>query len=113
MSGSNTSDASGVSGDPSTPLFALGLLGSVALAIGFLGSAYAWDALAVVDPANGPSLIATMLWWLGIVNGFLAVFNLLPAAPLDGGRILTSVLWWRSGDPYRARGQAARAGHSG
>ena len=101
--------------DASTPgaefrIAAAGPLVSVALAIGFLGSAYAWDALAVVDPGSGPSLIATMLWWLGIVNGFLAVFNLLPAAPLDGGRILTSVLWWRSGDPYRARGQAARAG---
>lgn len=82
---------------------------SIALAIGFLGGAYAWDSFAIVDP-GGPSLIATMLWWLGIVNGFLAVFNLLPAAPLDGGRILTSVLWWRSGDPYRARGSAARAG---
>src|SRR6056297_151664 len=83
---------------------------SVALAVGFLGSAYAWDAFGVVDTGGGPSLVATMLWWLGIVNGFLAVFNLFPAAPLDGGRILTSVLWWRSGDPYRARGQAARAG---
>lgn len=83
---------------------------SVALAVGFVGGAYAWDAFGLVDTGGGPSLIATMLWWLGIVNGFLAVFNLLPAAPLDGGRILTSLLWWRSGDPYRARGMAARAG---
>ncbi|MFN3217399.1 MAG: site-2 protease family protein [Acidimicrobiales bacterium] len=83
---------------------------SVALAVGFVGGAYAWDAFGIVDPGGGPSLVATMLWWLGIVNGFLAVFNLLPAAPLDGGRILTSLLWWRSGDPYRARGMAARAG---
>ncbi len=85
---------------------------SFALAIGFLGSAYAWDAVFVTAPGAGPSLVATMVWWLGIVNGFLAVFNLFPAAPLDGGRILTSLLWWRSGDPYRARGQAARAGQA-
>lgn len=103
--------------DASTPgaefrIAAAGPAVSVALAVGFLGGAYAWDAFAIVEPLGGPSLVATMLWWLGIVNGFLAVFNLLPAAPLDGGRILTSVLWWRSGDPYRARGQAARAGQA-
>jgi Zn-dependent protease len=54
--------------------------------------------------------IASMIGWIGFVNLLLAVFNLLPGAPLDGGRIVKAVRWRMHGNRYRATRDAGRAG---
>ncbi|WP_067822170.1 site-2 protease family protein [Nocardia inohanensis] len=77
---------------------------SVALAV----AAGAAAGLSGRIAPDGP--VTAVLVWLATVNLVLAVFNLLPGAPLDGGRVVRAVLWWRTGDRLRAEATAARWG---
>jgi CBS domain-containing protein len=54
--------------------------------------------------------IEVLLRYLAGLNLVLAIFNLLPAFPLDGGRILRAILWLKGGDHDRATRLAARIG---
>lgn len=62
--------------------------------------------------ASAPGLLVEVVAWLAGINLLLAVFNAIPAAPLDGGRLLRAFLWWRTGDRLRATVGATAAGRS-
>jgi Zn-dependent protease/predicted transcriptional regulator len=63
-----------------------------------------------VSATSAPRPVAGVLGYLAVINWILAVFNLIPAFPLDGGRVLRSVIWYRNGDIRSATRIAAKVG---
>lgn len=82
----------------------IGPLSSVALAAVLIGLSYALRHLPL-----GP-LPAAVAYRVGIINLYLAGFNLLPAFPLDGGRLLRASLWEWWGDLRRSTQVATALG---
>ncbi|MEL6837779.1 MAG: site-2 protease family protein [Pseudomonadota bacterium] len=74
-----------------------------------LGSAF-WLATGIIVTLLGTSALTVVLAYLAMVNLIIAVFNMVPAFPLDGGRVLRAYLWHRHGDVLRATRTAAQSG---
>lgn len=102
-------------------------LGGVAQIEGELPGAASEFWIAVVGPVTSAAIgvlcfavagllgasvgpVVTMLSWVGYINLTLALFNMLPGYPMDGGRILRALLWWRWGSLERATRVASKTG---
>ncbi len=72
----------------------IGPLVSVAIAGMFLG------VYLLLTEVN--AVLATVAQWLAYINTLMAMFNLIPGFPLDGGRVFRSLIWLNTGDYIKA-----------
>ena len=62
--------------------------------------------------SNIDTLLSTLALWIAFLNAFMALFNLIPGFPLDGGRVLRSVIWHNTGSFIRGTRTATIVGRT-
>jgi len=62
------------------------------------------EALSQLGP------VATSLFWLGSINMIIAIFNMIPGFPMDGGRVFRAAIWGLTGNLVTATRWASNAG---
>lgn len=80
----------------------VGPLSSLGIALMFMGL---W---LVLRPINEPA--SAVARYLAFINIILAIFNLIPGFPMDGGRVLRSIIWGATGNLRRATRIASSIG---
>ncbi len=96
--------------EDATTEFLVSIVGPLAsVVIGFVCLILAW-LLGWTMMTEPTTPLMAMLVWLGYINVGLAVFNLLPGFPMDGGRVLRALIWWYTGSAQRATRIASLTG---
>jgi Zn-dependent protease len=96
--------------EPDRPLseFLIAIAGPIASLLLALGFGLLW----LVGQALSLAPLAALGFYLGGINLSLALFNMLPGFPLDGGRVFRSIVWAATGSMNRATRWAAGTGRA-
>ena len=81
--------------EPKTPMdeFLVAIAGPI-MSVLIAAACFVLGSIGIV--LSLPVQVTGIVWYLGLINAILVIFNLVPAFPLDGGRVLRSILWrWR------------------
>jgi len=96
-----------ISQEPKKPLreFTMALVGPLtSLAIAFVFLVLSFILRGISEPLGASAS------YLALINTALAIFNLLPGFPMDGGRVLRSIIWKVTGDLRKATRIASKVG---
>ncbi|MCC5887407.1 MAG: site-2 protease family protein [Gammaproteobacteria bacterium] len=101
--------AAEMTSEPPTPRieFEVAIAGPLASLALFLGFGLLAGLLAQTPL---PEYLSALFGYLSLINLILAIFNMFPGFPLDGGRVLRAWLWHRRGDLLSATLTASRMG---
>ncbi|HIF71744.1 MAG TPA: site-2 protease family protein [Dehalococcoidia bacterium] len=81
---------------------------AISFAIGIVFTIWWFSFLPISEDQVTP--LHGVILYTGRMNLIVAVFNLIPAFPMDGGRVLRSIVWGVTGDPNRATNFAYAVG---
>jgi len=87
--------------------FLMAIAGPIA---SLLLAGFFWVSFKASSAIGLPVPVQAVLNYLALINAILALFNMVPAFPLDGGRVFRAVLWHLKGDIKEATRIASKFG---